>query len=342
MLSRLNPPMEITAEAVREYMPVPHATCPESAPMWIPVETAKAACYDPKGGGDCCKHEVCWSVKEHRVKNTMNWPPPEQTDSAQPPPQPKQGGRKAHVAQGQAAKAARQEQQLPPIPIPPGWPMRGRPPQVLPPGAATQEQQLPPLPPGWSLGGRPPQARQLSDMPDWTLAKTQKRGRGHDQEEEEGEANRLTRQAMEEAPSKFRRSKDRKEQREGVLFDRVMERQDLSVATSNAVAAAYDYANRIGGWRTNLASAALLQHMGMGRVADQDLADAVEALGDAYILRVQDEGSHVAQMQHCCIEAGSGSSSARPAQQYRQQGRSPPRGAPVGQGRYMDLGEEEL
>ena len=51
VLSRLNPPMELTAEAVKGYMPVPHATEPESAPMRIPVETAKAACYPPKGGG---------------------------------------------------------------------------------------------------------------------------------------------------------------------------------------------------------------------------------------------------------------------------------------------------
>ena len=82
--------------------------------------------------------------------------------------------------------------------------------------------------------------------------------------------------------------------------------------------------------------------MGMDQVADQDLADAVGALGDGYILRVLDESSHVVQMQHCCIEVGSGASNTRPVQQYRQQGRSPPRSAPRGRGGYVDLGEEDL
>lgn len=87
--------------------------------------------------------------------------------------------------------------------------------------------------------------------------------------------------------------------------------------------------------------------MGMGLIADRDLADAVDALGDGYIMRVP-AGCHTVQMQHCCIEVGSGASNARPVQRYKQQGRSPPRGPQQGRsrsplrGRYDDLGEEDL
>ena len=192
------------------------------------------------------------------------------------------------------------------------------------------------------MAGKELQGKQLADVPDWCLAKTHKRGRGEDQEEEE--RYRKTRMAVEELPGKFRRSKDANEQRHGMLFDRVFERQDLSEATANAIGAAYDFANGQpnGGWRVTLASASLLTHMGMGQIADQDLADAVDAMGDGHIMRMP-EGSHAVQMQHSCIEIGSGVSGARPVvQRYRQQGRSPPRSAPRGRGRFEDLEEEDL
>ena len=195
----------------------------------------------------------------------------------------------------------------------------------------------------------PQEERQLADVPDWCLAHTHKRGRGEDQEE--GERYRETRHAVEGLPRKFRRSKDANEQRHGMLFDRIDERQDLSDATVNAIGGAYDFANKQpnGGWRVNIATASLLTHMGMGQIADQDLADAVEALGDGYIMRMP-EGAQTVQMQHCCIEVGSGSSSnAKPAQRYKQTTRSPPRGtqqarsrSPPRGGRYEELGEESL
>ena len=46
-LSRLDPPMQLTREAVERYMPVPHANGLD--PMYVPEKTAKAACYKPKG-----------------------------------------------------------------------------------------------------------------------------------------------------------------------------------------------------------------------------------------------------------------------------------------------------
>ena len=327
-------------------MPVPHATCPESAPMWIPEETAKAACYAPRKDGEhFCSHEVCWSVQEHREKQTTPWPPPAPADQSQPPQQPQQGGRKAHVAQGQVEMATRKE--IRPA-APPGWP-----------GWRSREQQPPLLPPMGSRGGLPRyapgadgglQERSLADVPDWMLAKTQKRGRGEDQEEEERYGK--TRQAMERVPEKFRRSKDRHEQLNGMLFDRVFARQDLSYETANAIGAAYDFANNQpnGGWRTNLATASLLVQMGHGAIEDRDLAAAVYALADGHILRMPVGESHMVQMQHSCIEIGSGSApNAQPVQRYKQTTRSPPRGAqqarsrsPPRGGRYVDLGEEEL
>ena len=224
---------------------------------------------------------------------------------------------------------------------------------------AAREQQPPLLPPVGSRG-RPPryapgadgglQERSLADVPDWMLAKTQKRGRGEDQEEEERYGK--TRQAMERVPEKFRRSKDRHEQRHGMLFDRVFARQDLTYETANAIGAAYDFANNQpnGGWRTNLATASLLVQMGHGVIEDRDLAEAVYALADGHILRMPMGESHMVQMQHCCIEIGSGSApNAKPVQRYKQTTRSPPRGAqqarsrsPPRGGRYVDLGEEEL
>ena len=189
--------------------------------------------------------------------------------------------------------------------------------------------------------GNGPQGRQLADMPDWTLAKTQKRGRGDDQKEEE--KYRRTRQAVEELPTKFRRSKEANEQRPSMLFDRVYERQDLTEATANAIAAAYNFANRqpTGGWRVDLAVGSLLQHMGWGQVADKDLADAVDAMGDGHIMRVL-EGAHSVQMQHSCIEIGSGATDTRPVQRYKQHDRSPPRSMRRGGSRYERLEEEDL
>ena len=71
-LSRLDPPLELTPDALKQYAPVLDQANP-MGPMYVPELVAKQVCY-PRGT-ECCQGEICWSVHQGKQLGLQLWPP---------------------------------------------------------------------------------------------------------------------------------------------------------------------------------------------------------------------------------------------------------------------------
>ena len=312
-ISRMDPPLELTLEALQPYMPVPDPVDP-MRPMYVPEVMAKQACFTPRDGGECCKKEVCWSVSQRKLANAQLWPPVQLPDQQQPP-----------------------GPQLPPPPLqqqlpgqqPPPLPLQQQPPGQLPPppplpqqlphmmrqgslqlGTLGQPQQTPPLMQGFSYGPgmfreSPPKRTHSDSARQQGMLSKRRMLAGWPTREQGGQAQ--VQNALMDLHGSFMDSGNPKDQRPGVLFEAALFRIDLSRRASEVIRAMHGlvdgYERRTdveGGWRKPCGIEALVAHIHtvVQGVTMEDIAEAITVCDQEHIIRLCSSEEEI-ELQHC-------------------------------------------
>jgi hypothetical protein len=305
-LSRCDPPVELTAEALQPFLPVMDLADP-MAPMFVPEAAAKQACYQKEEA--FCSMEICWSVHRRKQLGQQLWPPqlvqgvqqqPQQAQlqhpqqmqmpQMQPPPMQMQPGPQPPQMQMQQG----QPMQMQPMP-----PQMQPPPPMYPPGM----QPLPPMfpqPPGLGPFGSPqkrPAPETTLRHNDWARAPSKRH-----QEASRQTGSTALQEALENLQSAFMSSTFEKDQAAGCLFQRVFTRFDVSPQGVAVMRTMFAYVRERDGWRQACPIDGLMQNVydTVEGVTPDDIAEAIGVLDREEIL-ISSNRENCVEFQHCMV-----------------------------------------